>query len=104
VLLWYLKQGWTLDAVGTVEIYALGGQRHTAIYSFTLRRADVAITMPVLANPAVLHVIEKYCLTVRLLNGRRRIAVEFHEEILRIGSTSPQWAGTVSLKKRVQHV
>jgi hypothetical protein len=61
----YLGMGWVPDKLLDVETFCFGGHRHVDVYYFTLRHGKDCIAMPVLANPAVLHVIVIHRLTLQ---------------------------------------
>jgi len=50
-LLYYLKEGWTLDTIVEVETHWFGEARHILIYHFRLRKEDREMPMRVLGNP-----------------------------------------------------
>ena len=68
ILLQYLATGWEIDNPAAVETYYCAGVRRADVYLFSLRRAGDHVEMPVLANPAVSRLIEKYQLTVHRVN------------------------------------
>lgn len=64
VLLAHLRIGWQVEKAVFVE--AIHHAHHCCwqVFHFTLRREDKTLCMPVLATPAVFHVIGEYKLTV----------------------------------------
>jgi hypothetical protein len=64
VLLPYLRHGWQPEKTVFVERFPLTGYRFSAIYHFKLRSDDQPLEVPVLANPTVFQVIERYHLAV----------------------------------------
>lgn len=57
-LLTVLRQGWQMDRVVYRIDYPLSDGRQISVYHCILRREDQKLTMPVIANPIVLRVLD----------------------------------------------
>lgn len=62
VLINYIHEGWTLDALG-VKTFYFAGYRGVDVYYFTLRRDPQTLEMPVVANPVIRRLIRELGLT-----------------------------------------
>ena len=68
VLLEYIQTGWKLDDRVEVARFYFGDHRHVDVYHFTLKHDEDQVNIPVLANPAVLKIVEEYKLTTTRTN------------------------------------
>ena len=71
VLLYYLRDGWSLDNLAGVETFYYAGYRRVDVYYLTLRRHTESLEMPVLANPALTRLIEANKINVMRVNSVR---------------------------------
>ncbi len=62
VLLQYLRDGWSLDAVVKVESHQCQSCRYVDIYYFTLHHhaQQTPLRMPIVANPVVRKLVQQY--------------------------------------------
>jgi hypothetical protein len=71
ILLQYIASGWEPENTALVETYYSAGVRRSEIFYFSLVRDGERVEMPVLANPMVSRLIEKYHLNVLRVNDER---------------------------------
>ncbi len=69
VLLAYLRNGWSLDPVVTVQTVYYSGYRCVEVFHFMLTDGQEVLEMPVVANPRIYQLIEEHRLSLLPLNA-----------------------------------
>jgi len=75
ILLQYVATGWEIENPAACETFFVAGARRAEVYRFNLRRAGERLELPVLANPMVFRLIEKYRLNVIRIHSDRGDAI-----------------------------